>query len=297
MVYINAKNRSYFWKCFIIICGFFFLTIQFPILAQKVAAKVTIELKNLPEERQIEAAELDQALLHYINSHNWVEDDQGGEIAFNLQMVLSDMSVGGESRYRANLLVSNEQDVQFFDRRCRFAYQKNEPLLHNATQLNSLTTLIDYYVYFILGHEFDKFSEYGGSSYFRLAQQRAEQGRFGLGQFIEGWDQREEEVRKILSEENRPFRKMKDVFFYGIYLYDDKGEPEKGTQYVAHALKMIEEGLKKPDPDEKYKKFLGAYFNKLVQLFQNYKQKSEIFELLSRIDPDHAETYKQYIIE
>ncbi len=295
MAILSAKRRLYFWKCVMIVFGILILTIQSPIFAQKVVAKITIELKNLPEERQIEAAELDQALIHYINSHNWVEDDQGGEIAFNLQMVLSDMSVGGESRYRANMLVSNEQDVQFFDRRCRFAYQKNEPLLHNATQLNSLTTLIDYYVYFILGHEFDKFSEYGGTPYFRLAQQRAEQGRFGLGQFIEGWEQREEEVRKILSEENRPFRKMKDVFFYGIFLFDDKGEPEKGTQYVAHALKMIEEGLKKPDPDERYKKFLGAYFNKLVQLFQNHPQKSEIFELLSRIDPDHAETYKQYI--
>jgi hypothetical protein len=298
MVFLNGKNKAIFWKCYsLVVTTLFIIILQFPIFAQKVVSKITVELKNLPEERQIETAELGQALTHYINSHNWVEDDQGGEITFNMQMVLSDVSVGGESRYRANILVSNEQDVQFFDRRCRFAYQKNETLTHNATQINSLTTLVDYYVYFILGHEFDKFSEYGGTQYFRLAQQRTEQGRFGLGQFIEGWDQREEEVRKLLGEENRPFRKMKDVFFYGIFLFDDKGEPEKGVEYVSHALKMIEEGLKKPDPDERYKKFLGAYFNKLIQLFQNSKDKSEIFERLIRIDPDHEATYKQYIAD
>lgn len=265
------------------------------LFSQRVVAKVTVTLKQLPEIKQTELKDFYQVVENYINTFDWVEDDQGGAINVSMQFVLSDISVSGESRYRANLLVTNERDIQYFDKRCKFAYQQNEQIAHHSNQINSLTTLLDYYIYLILGHEFDKFSRFGGTPYFKLAQQRAEQGRFGLGQFVEGWDLREQEISKILSEELKPYRVMLDVFFYGTYLFYDKGEKDKGRTYIYEALKMIETELPKTATSENFKKFLSAYSTELIQIFKDARNSSEVFKLLTSLDPEHKSTYEQYL--
>jgi len=281
----------------LVVIGFNFSisTLFTPLHAQRIVSNITVILKQLPEKKQMELTEFYRVIENYINNFEWIEDDQGGELRISMQFLLTDISISGESRYRANLLVSNEKDVQYFDKRCKFAYQLNEQLYHGAAQLNSLTTLIDYYVYLILGHEFDKFSRYGGNPYFRLAQQRAEQGRFGLGHFVEGWDFRQKEIDRILSERYKPFRLMKDIFFYGIYLFDDKNEKGKGRTYIYDAIQRIEKGLKlDATTKEDYEKFLNAYSTTIVQTFKDSPQANEVFGTLIRIDPEHKATYEQY---
>lgn len=265
------------------------------IFAQRVVSKVSVILEQLPEEKQLELTEFYKVIENYINSYQWVEDDQGGEIHVSFQFLLVYVPVSGESRYRANVLVSNEKDVQYFDKRCRFAYESGEALFHNSAELNSLTTLIDYFVYIILGHEFDKYSRYGGDPYFKLAQERADQGRYGLGHFVEGWDLRQRQINEFLSDEFKPFRLMKDIFFYGLYLYDDKGEVGKGRAYMHEALKMIQKEMPRSRFRETYEQFLNAYFSMMIQFFKDAPQAREVFTLLTEVDPEHKASYEPYL--
>jgi hypothetical protein len=266
-----------------------------PVFAQRILSKVTVILEQLPEEKQLELTEFYKVIEEYINSYLWIEDNQGGEIRISMQFLLTYVPVSGESRYRANILVSNDKDVQYFDKRCRFAYETGEALYHNASEINSLTTLIDYFVYVIIGHEFDKFSRFGGESYFKLARERADQGRYGLGHFIDGWDLRQTQINEFVSEEFKPFRVMKDVFFYGLFLYDDKGEKGKGLSYMHEALKMIERELPQTQFKDTYTQFLNAYFSTIVQFFKDAPMAHEVFSLLIKIDPDHTASYEPFL--
>lgn len=264
--------------------------------AQKIISKVTVILEQLPEEKQLELTEFYNVIGEYINSYDWIQDNQGGEIHISMQFLLTYVPVSGESRYRANILVSNDKDLQFFDKRCRFAYESGNALYHNSSELNSLTTLIDYFVYLIIGHEFDKYSRFGGDTYLKLAQERADQGRYGLGHFAEGWDLRQTQMNEFLSDEFKPFRVMKDVFFYGVYLYDDKGEKGKGLTYMHEALKMIEREMPKTVKfKETYSQFLNAYSSTLIQFFKDAPQANEVFTLLSVIDPEHKTSYEPFL--
>jgi hypothetical protein len=266
------------------------------LLAQRVVCKVTVVLQQLPINLREEMAEFYSVVENYINGYDWVEDDQGGELRMSIQFLLMDASIGGETRFRANLVITNEKDIQYFDKRCHFAYQKNEQLNHNQSQLGSLTALIDYYVCMILGNEFDKLSRFGGDYYFKLAQDIASQGRFGLGQFTDGWDLRQEDIRQILSDDYRDFRLMKDVFFYGVYLYDDMSNPERGRKYLAESVKMMERGIKKqPKIKEKYDLFINAYSNIIVQAFKDVENANDVFEAMIRLDGEHQDTYEPYL--
>lgn len=294
---LNKKCTKSGWYLPVVFSLAFWLTVVWlsPVSAQRVVSKVTVILKQLPEKKQAELVEFYRVVETYINSFDWIEDDQGGEFKISMQFLLMEASVSGESRYRANLLVSNEKDIQYFDKRCKFAYQTNDALYHNSSQVNSLTTLIDFYVYMILGHEFDKLSRYGGDFYFKLAQERTEQGRFGLSHFVEGWDYRQKDINRVLNENYKPYRLMKDIFFYGVYLYDDKNEKAKGRKYVFDAIKRIEEGVERMPVNEDYGRFLKSYSSLIIQIFKNSKSANPVFKTLIRIDPDHKTTYEQFV--
>lgn len=265
-----------------------------PAYSQQLFAKVTIILEKLPELKQEELKNFYRTIEEYINSTEWVENDQGGEIPISMQFLLSDISSSAESRYRANMIVSNDKDLQYFDRRCLFAYQTGEPLTHNENNPTSLTALIDFYLYLIIGGEFDKYSKLGGTPYFEKAKRCAAHGKFGLGRFIEGWDLREKLILNIFSDKYEKFREMKDDFFLGVYLFDEENERAKGRHSVYNALLKIEKIFVDDPKNEDCKLFLGAYSNKIIEIFKDAKNK-DIFNKLIKLDPERKSLYEQHL--
>src|SRR5690606_30817233 len=122
--------------------------------------------------------------------------------------ILEDMSTSAEERYRGQIVMSNKYDMQLSDKRWRFAYQSTDMLNHDESTLNSFTIMLDYFVYVFLGMEFDKWATLGGTEYFQKAKTIAEQAKFGLGRYIEGWDRRVEQITYLTSDQHVPFREM-----------------------------------------------------------------------------------------
>jgi|YelNatPaOPRAMG01_1025707.scaffolds.fasta_scaffold00009_22 hypothetical protein len=259
--------------------------------AQEVKARVTTILKTLPLEKQERLADFGARIERYINDHTWFED-ANITVQVQMQWMLEDISSSSEERYRAQILVSNNSDIQYFDKRCRFAYNPNEQIVHNEPAFTSLTALIDFYVYLIIAGELDKYGTLAGTPYYRKALDIAQQARYGLGRFNEGWDLRLELAKKLLSDEHRPFREMVDYYFYGLSLKEE--DVEQARKYVAEAVRRLASLLEKDPKDDFCHKFLDAHHIEIVDLFANAADKS-IFRTLMELDPDHADTYKQHL--
>ena len=279
-----------------ILCSVFFLVVNLifdsAILAQTITVTVDLELNALPDEKREKLQDFDfkKILEDYFNNYKWTKDEFTGEFEINWTLLLQDISVSYQDRYKAQLVISNKSDVQYSDRRCRFAYQKGEIPVHSDNNWNSLTSLLDFYMNIIIAEEMDKFGHILGTPYFEKAKLIAEQARFGLGQFIEGWDLRVELINDLLNDKTKKFREMKDFYFYGLYF--SKEDPAKARTYIKEAINMLEEVKKDENP--KYKrceKFFEAHHIEIVELFKNSNDK-EIFEKMIKLDPDRANIYK-----
>ena len=261
--------------------------------AQKIKAKVTITLENLPLENQEKLANFQQIVEDYINNYDWTNNEIDVEIPITLQIFFSSATIASfEDSYGIQILISDNSDVQYFDKRCRMEYQKGELLEHHDNNWDSLTSLIDFYIQILIGDEMDKFGRFMGTPHFEKAKIIAEQAKFGMGRFIEGWDLRNELIQNILSENNNKFRKMKDFYYYGIFFTED--DINKARKYCRAAIDMIEEIMEQDPECEKCKKFLSAHYIELIDIFKEDNNKN-ILEKLIRIDPDHAEIYKEYL--
>ncbi|UCE06874.1 MAG: DUF4835 family protein [bacterium] len=297
---ITAKNRNrtasrFFSFLILLFTGCLFNNIIFcsGLLAQTITVTVDLELNALPDEKREKLQDFKQILEDYLNNYKWTKDEFVGEFSVNWTLLLQDISVSSQDRYKAQILVSNNSDVQYTDRRCRFAYQKGEIPVHSDNNWNSLTSLLDFFMNIIIAEEMDKFGHLLGTPYFEKAKLIAEQARFGLGQFIEGWDLRVELITNLLSEKTNKYREMKDFYFYGLYFA--KQDPAKARTYIKEAINMLEEIKQQEDP--KYKrceKFIEAHHIEIVELFKDSND-GEIFEKMIKLDPDRANIYRDHL--
>ncbi|MBD3288473.1 DUF4835 family protein [candidate division KSB1 bacterium] len=262
--------------------------------AQDLKAEVTVTLDNLPLEQQEKLANFQQIMQDYINGNTWTNDEIDVQIPLTLQIFFSSYYASSfEDAYGLQILISDNSDVQYFDRRCRMAYRAGDIPVHSENNWNSLTSLIDFYVYLVIGDVFDKFDRFMGTPYFEKAKMIAEQAKFGEGRFIEGWDLRNELIQDVLSDENRKFREMKDFYYYGIFFAED--DKKKARTYCAAAVDMIEDIMKiDKDYKEKCQKFLSAHHIELIDLFKDNDDLS-IFQQLIELDPEHADIYQEYL--
>ncbi|HNW59604.1 MAG TPA: DUF4835 family protein [bacterium] len=259
---------------------------------QRIEAVVTTDLRTLPLERQDKLRDFKDKVEHYLNAYDWTNDPWNTVVYLDVQLILEDMSTSAEERYKGQIVISNKYDMQLSDKRWRFAYQSTDLLNHDENVMNSFTSMLDYFVYIILGMEFDKWSSLGGTEYFLKAKNIAEQSKFGLGRYIEGWDRRLEQITYLTGEQHLPFREMVDYYFYGLSLV--KEDNIKARQFIGKAVEMLDKIIAK-DPENEYAKmFLSAHYIEMVEVFRRAQDKSPLRTLMV-IDPAHAQVYRNII--
>ena len=60
--------------------------------------------------------------------------------------------------------------LRLFDDSWEFTYVKNQPLLHDETRFDALTSFLNFYMYLVLGYDFDSYSPpLSGTPYFQRA--------------------------------------------------------------------------------------------------------------------------------
>ncbi|MBN2414392.1 DUF4835 family protein [bacterium] len=257
--------------------------------AQFIEADVTVMLDRLPLEKQQELRYFSDKVTDYINTHAWTDEQFDEPVHVSIQIFLQDKSSNYESRYSGRFLITNNLDLQQFDKYWRFPYEEGNPLLHDEHVFNPLTSFINYYIYIVVGSEYDKMGKYLGTPFFEKAKQICEQAKFN-SLYSYGWEERELRINEILSEANLSFRAMKDRLYLG---YSYAGDVDSvARRYVGEAVDMLAEILTEHPGDEKALEFLQAHYIDIMDIFS---YDNNILNTFIRIDPDHADTYRKYL--
>ena len=110
--------------------------------------------------------------------------------------------------------------MQYYDKYWRFPYSPEIQLNHGGVY-HPFTGYLDFYILIILGGEFDKLGPLMGTPFYEKAKQVSDQAAFDA-QFSTGWKERSEFIDRLMGEENKLFRQMKDRYYLGLsYVEDD----------------------------------------------------------------------------
>ncbi len=272
----------------------------------QIECDVTVNFEQVSSAKdQLQNFERD--IENYINSQKWSTDDLGGEkIKCTINIFFTSATDGNS--YKAQAFIGSSRPIfvgknasskktpmiRIFDDKWDFVYVSGQPLYRNETQYDPLTDFIDFYMYVILGFDYDSYDKLSGTQYFRKAFTICNQAPSNAS----GWDRgtgatysKYNLLEELLNPNNQQFRE-------GWYLYHFRGldmlttKPDKGFENILVLLNNIKSLKKNTNPRAiLFKTFFDTKYGELSEVFKGYNDKN-VFQLLIEIDQAHQKSYE-----
>ena len=239
----------------------FFFYLSSVVHGQELNATLTVNSDKIQGSNKQIFSTLQNALIEFINNKKWTTATftQNERIDCTFTIIVNTLE---DNRFSAEIQVQARRPVynsayqttifNYRDTEFDFEYTEFEPLEYTENTLNSnLTATVIYFIYMILGFDFDSFAPNGGQQFFQQAQQIVT-----LAQSQPGWNgwtafanKRNRHAFATALTENQG-----SVFHTMWYAYHRKGldemaaNPDRGRKNVIDALPSLKE-LKNSRPN------------------------------------------------
>ena len=276
--------------------------------AQELRCNISLNTQQVQGSNRSVTEALQTALYEFVNQRVWTNHVFTSEERIECSMMLNITSLVG-STFSGTITVQSRRPVfnsvyptnliNFQDKDLSFTYVEGQPLeFSDVAHLSNLTSIIAFYIYIIIGLDYDSFSQNSGTPYFQKAetivtnaQQSSERG----WKAYEGnFRNRYWLVQNLLDDRYRGVREF-TYKYYRLGLDRMSSRPNEARADIAEYLKLLQDVYRrKPDP---YTFLLQIVFdaksNEWVDMFSNGTpdEKSRIVRLLKEIDPPNISKY------
>ena len=286
------------------------------IFSQEINAKVTVNASkvNSTVDRKIFVT-LQNQLNNFLNSRKWTNDKFEPNEKIDCSFLLNIQSVADVNVYKASLIVQaarpvfnasyNAALINFQDADVTFKYIEFQALDFSDTRVQgsdalaaNLTASFAYYIYTILGLDYDSFSPKGGDVFYQKALNVVNNAPEGSN--ISGWRAFDGLRNRYWLNENFVNTRNNIIhdFIYAYYrlaldkMFDNEKEARSN---MLQALIQID-AFNKEIPNTMFIDFfMQTRVNELIGVFKNATadEKQRAADLLSRLDVANASKYKQ----
>lgn len=299
---------------YLVILFFFFL--PFVSFEQELNCQVSIILDAKVEASTADKALIEQlktAIYEFMNNQQWTTDKYKTEERINCQLQLQITAIPAYGQFNGSMQVQSSRPAfnssynttlfNFDDTEVQITYTGGTALiLPKNGYRDNLSSILAFYGYFILGMDYDSFSLKGGTPYFTQAQQIVTNAQSSGST---GWQSNETGKGKrnrywlidnVLHQLFEPLRECNYEYHRkGIdILYEDK---EKGRKAMTEALNKLNKITTTRPNSVNVLNFCQAKVVELKNLYSDAdpKDKTEIVNLLKKIDPANSSKYEQIL--
>lgn len=283
--------------------------------AQEIQSKVTILTQALPTSVSKQRFNtLAKQLTNFINNRTWTKDkfNQQEKIECNFLINLSEST--DQDIFKGTLTVQSARPVfnssykspiiNWQDADVFFKYVESQPVEFNENRVAgndplaaNLTAIIAYYVYVVLGFDYDSFAPKSGNPYFIEAQNIVNNAPEGRG--INGWkvfDGQRNRYWLANNMVNTRFNVINDII-YTYYrdgldkMYDDA---KTAQQNMLGAITQLQTFNRENPNTMILQFFMQSKYSELVGVFKKATPdiRGRASNILSQIDPANADKYR-----
>lgn len=278
------------------------------VIGQELNCQVSISTPGMSEtERQVMQT-LRTDLREFINETNWTgyQFETRERIEASIQITIEERLGGDE--YRANIQVQSRRpiyntayDSPIFnhrDRDVQFRYREHEPLEYaDNAFLSNLTSLIAFYVYIIIGFDFDTFSPMGGTPYFEKAQQIVNLAQNAPERGWKSFESQRNRYWLIENLMNNRYRQIRQAMYryhrLGFDTFTDN--IDLGRAEVVGALENLQTAHRERPNLFLMQIIMTTKSDELVNLFSGAPamEQNKAIEILTEIDPSNSSKYRR----
>jgi hypothetical protein len=287
-----------------------------PIQAQELQANITVLANRIPSSIDHKVFQTLQSSLHdFLNTRKWSNENFQLNEKILCNFLVNISAAGDNNTYTASLTVQAGRQIynssyqspliNYNDESFSFRYVEYQPLDFNENRVQgsepftaNLTAELAYYVYIILGLDFDTFSLRGGDPYYQRALNIVNNAPDSRD--ITGWkafDGVRNRYWLIENLTNSKYNLIHDAF-YNYYrqgldqMYDKESD---GRAAILNALNMLNT-VNTENPNAMIMQFFfQGKSNELAKVFQKSApdEKNRALDLLTKLDISNINNYKQ----
>jgi hypothetical protein len=266
-------------------------------------------LQNNPANEEIFSS-LKSAMIEYINfGYNWTNDKFEQHEQIDVSFLLTLNSKSGND-FSGKLQISSQRPVfnsdyksllmSYIDKNVTFKYIRNSPIQYFEGQhVDNLADILAYYIYMILGYDYDSFSMEGGTPYFTKADQILSicQSASEPGWKAPDGDGSNNRFWLIQNALQPQFSSLRKTFYNYHISGLDQCYVNRDTciKEITSSVNDLLEIHKSRPSSLNMQLFFNAKFEELIKIYlpTSPSSRNKIYNLVSQLDPSRIKAYNK----
>ena len=266
-------------------------------------------LQNNPANEEIFSS-LKNAMIEFINfGYNWTNDRFEQHEQIDVSFLLTLNSKSGND-FSGKLQITSQRPVfnsdyksllmSYIDKNVTFKYIRNSPIQYFEGQhVDNLADILAYYIYIILGYDYDSFSMEGGTPYFNKADQILSicQSASEPGWKAPDGDGSNNRFWLIQNALQPQFSSLRKTFYnYHISGLDQcYVNRDMCIKEITSSVNDLLEIHKSRPSSLNMQLFFNAKYEELIKIYlpTSPAERNKIYNLVSQLDPSRIKAYNK----
>ena len=266
-------------------------------------------LQNNPANEEIFSS-LKNAMIEFINfGYNWTNDRFEQHEQIDVSFLLTLNSKSGND-FSGKLQITSQRPVfnsdyksllmSYIDNNVTFKYIRNSPIQYFEGQhVDNLADILAYYIYIILGYDYDSFSMEGGTPYFNKADQILSicQSASEPGWKAPDGDGSNNRFWLIQNALQPQFSSLRKTFYnYHISGLDQcYVNRDMCIKEITSSVNDLLEIHKSRPSSLNMQLFFNAKYEELIKIYlpTSPSERNKIYNLVSQLDPSRIKAYNK----
>lgn len=287
---------------------FFLMILSSSLLAQelKIDVKVNAPKLKLADPRVFQT--LERSVSEFLNNTKWTSDEFETHEKIEGSLLITITEEYSTSSFVADIAVqgirpvfnSNYTTLLFnrLDKDFKLEYEEMQSIeVSKGIYIDDFSSLLSFYVYLLLGMDYDSFSPLGGEQYFQIAesvlnavpQNSVNAAGWSLGGKKEN---RYWLMENLLNPRYRPYRQSTYEYHrLGLDVMSD--DPDRGKAIMVSVLKEMDKVNDSYPNSIVLRNFLDSKRDEIIEIFKGGSrgQKNTVYNLMARLDPSQMSNY------
>lgn len=276
--------------------------------SQDINCKVQVIIPQIQNADKQIYKEMEKAIYEFINNTKWTNDIIQINERIECNLIINVKEQIGVDEFKATAQIQSTRPVfnssynstllNFMDEDWQFKYILNQPLEFNENENRSnLTSLLAYYVYLMIGLDYDSFSMLGGTTYYQKARQIVNNAQANGGKGWKAFDGTRNRFILIDNLLDNSFKPVRESYYNYHRLGMDlmSQNVENGREEIKGLLGTLQKVAREKPNSMLLNLFFTAKNEELIGLFSGAlpNEKQAIIQILTEIDPGNSNKYQQ----
>ncbi len=278
--------------------------------AQEMLFSVKVNTQKLQTVEPRVFKTLENTLLEFLNNQKWTEDSFEPEERIECNLLLTIQEELSPTSFKANLAIQASRPIfgsdqsslmlNHLDNELVFDYQEYDPIQYSRNTFNdNLSAVLSFYVFVILGMDYDSFAPFGGEKYFQNAQEIVATLPQNIADGDGGWNSLKSDknrfwiIENVLSPRVRPYRQA--MYDYHRQALDIMSENvDAGRAIMMDAIEAIK-GVAQAYPNAIIMQmFVNSKSEEIIEIFKrgSRQEKDKVVRAMTRLDASNAGKYR-----